>query len=446
MRMPLLALLAFSCSTVLAAPVKPDPKAERVKLELFWNDLHSYDPIVRVRAVLALVDHPQAAAFLDEKVRPLKVSKDQIEQWMKELNSDDEKVRNRAREELKYYDPRLHLSVDEQIALATTHFARTSLVFFWRGWELGPLRSGETSSLTIQSNQNDGIYLQFRTEIKTPRETGSSSSGFPVDTIRQHESQGWNATALAAIVLDRIGSRSAVGSLEKLANGHPEALPTRTAIALLQPGPAVPVTAKRFETSWKRLAEGSPLAVARTAIALSDDPSSAKLMKAKLPAIQAEKVQMKKWLADLGNEKDEVWRPAFESLKYFRPSLALTPEEQIAEMKDDRSRSMLFWVYNTWGETPKTLDIYPDAVLRTADLVDMSMEHSQNGGRITSPCRVGTLESMTPLEWQRARLAILALERSGTADSLVVLNQLADGHPDILPTKEAKAAEKRLGK
>jgi TolA-binding protein len=48
--------------------------------------------------------------------------------------------------------------------------------------------------------------------------------------------------------------------------------------------------------------------------------------------------------------------------------------------------------------------------------------------------------------WQRARIAILALELVGTADAKAVLKQLADGHPDILPTKEAKAALARLKK
>jgi hypothetical protein len=38
------------------------------------------------------------------------------------------------------------------------------------------------------------------------------------------------------------------------------------------------------------------------------------------------------------------------------------------------------------------------------------------------------------------------LERVGTPDAKAALKQLADGHPDILPTKEAKAALERLTK
>ena len=126
-----------------------------------------------------------------------------------------------------------------------------------------------------------------------------------------HESPAWTATALAAIVLERIGSKPAIGTLEKLATGHPEALPTRTAIALLQPGPPAPLNAERFKRDWNTLLSADPIVVARKILALSDDPNAVKFLKANLPAIKAEKAQIKKWLADLCNDKDEVWRPAF---------------------------------------------------------------------------------------------------------------------------------------
>ncbi len=49
--------------------------------------------------------------------------------------------------------------------------------------------------------------------------------------------------------------------------------------------------------------------------------------------------------------------------------------------------------------------------------------------------RVEPLAEIDPPQWHRARAAIAALQHIPTGDAKVVLKQLADGHPDILPTK-----------
>jgi hypothetical protein len=63
-------------------------------------------------------------------------------------------------------------------------------------------------------------------------------------------------------------------------------------------------------------------------------------------------------------------------------------------------------------------------------------DDSLHGGNAT----VAPLADHRSSRWQCARVAILAVQRADTSEAKAVLRQLADGHPDILPTKEAKAA------
>ncbi len=448
MRVSIITLTLLTMAPIAAAaPVHADPKIERAKLELLWKDLHATDSIVRVRAVLALVDHPQSAAFLGEKIRPLSVSKEQIEQWLKELNSDEEKNRDRAFAELQYYDPRLMLSLAEQIELATTNPARRKLIDLWvhSTWSTNFPANSEIAYVVARSGK-DWTDVDCRWECREGDTTVKRSMNHRVVTIRNYESPEWTANALAAVVLERIGSRSAMMTLDKLATGHPDALPTRTAIALLQHGPPAPITSIRFESEWKTLAIGNPIAVARKVLAFAEDPNAAKLLKAKLPAIKAEKVQIKKWLVDLNSDKIEVWLSAYESLQYFHPQLAIPLEEQIRLMTEDRSRWSLFNFHDASRPTPKTFTVFDGTKLEIfGELLWISHPERGGGKRHVQFARIEKLETLNPPEWQRARLAILALERNASADAVIVLKQLADGHPGILPTREAKAALKKLG-
>jgi hypothetical protein len=50
------------------------------------------------------------------------------------------------------------------------------------------------------------------------------------------------------------------------------------------------------------------------------------------------------------------------------------------------------------------------------------------------------------MAWTRAARAVAILEQIGTQDAVKVVQQLADGHADALPTKAAKESLARLGK
>src|SRR5690349_20102892 len=92
-----------------AAPVPAELKADRQRLDTLWKEVNSTDQIARVRATLALIDEPGAAAYLARKAPPVEASAARLKAWLKDLNSDDEREWKPALEALRYFDPGLAL-------------------------------------------------------------------------------------------------------------------------------------------------------------------------------------------------------------------------------------------------------------------------------------------------------------------------------------------------
>lgn len=434
----------FAGGVAPAAPVPADSKVDRQKLEALWGDLESTDLVVRTKAMFALIDHPKAVAFLSEKLPPVKESAEQLRSLLTDLNSDDEQVWKAAFEKLRYHDPRTELTAAEQVGLMNTDNGRRLLASVWWGWLLELRPDTVRTSLTPQVGSRWYMFHEYQNR-------GASGVGVNPAPVGEIASPTWQRAAVAAAILRRIGTDTSRAVLEKLATGHQDALPTRTAVELLKAKPSAGMTEKRFATAWAELLQVDPyskqqVAIARELIALAGAPESAAMLKTKLPAIKADKEQVSKWLKALDSEDEKTWKPAFEQLLYFRPLLALSWKEQCDAVTTDHGRSALFHLWGATTGVPDRLDIYPDAELTPREGgLTLRYTHGQvGGGLMTTWVTPGELATLAPTHWQRARLAILALERMKTAEAKAVLTQLADGHPDILPTKEAKAALKRL--
>lgn len=442
MRFALLFIVWLLASELaFAAPVPADRKAEEERLEKLWNEVWWNDAVVRARAVFTLIDHPKTVDFLSRKLPPVKAPADQLTAWLKDLNSDDEKVWKEAFQELQYHDPRTELTAAEQVALVNTNNGRRLLASVWWGWELELDPKTVRTSLAPQPGTRGYMFRQ-------EWQGGASGLGFDVPPVEGISTQIWQRAAVAAVILHRIDTNASRAVLERLATGHKDALPTRTATELLKTKPSAGMTEKRFAAAWSELLQNDPYSEQQAVtacglIALADAPEAAAVLKAKLPAIKAGKEQVSKWLKALDSDAEQTWKPAFEQLLYFRPLLALSWQEQCDAVTTDPGRSAL---YRLWGATgvPDRLDIYPDAELTPRDGGGLTLSYGPAGNRVSTWVTPGDLTTLVPAHWQRARLAVVALERMKTAEAKAVLAQLADGHPDILPTKEAKAALKRL--
>jgi hypothetical protein len=444
MRLAFFALLVTS-TLVPPAPVPTDPKADARKLESLWADLLSTDPIVHARAVFALIDHPKATDFLTAKLPPVKASADQLKTWLTDLNSDDENVRTAAFEELKYFDPRTELTASEQVGMMTTDHGRLLLASVWRG-DLLELRP-DTIRTDLKPQVGNRWYLfeEYRTD------GGPSGTGIDPTPAAEITSPTWRRAAVAAIILERKGTGVSLAALKRLSTGRPDALPTPTAAELLKAKLSAGMTVNQFTALWDDVLpspayDPDPVAITRGLLALANAPESAKLLKAKLHAIKAGKEQVTKWVKSLDSDDVKEWKPAYEQLLVHRPLLTHTWREQCDAVTTDGGRSRLYWLAGSETEPPGAEYIFADSTLKPRGDDGLALSYSVGNGRLETWQTPGTLAILAPPHWQRARLVVLALERMKSAEAKAVLTQLAAGHPDILPTREAKSALERAGK
>lgn len=434
MRFALPTLLLFT-AVAPAAPVPGNAKTDSERLEAFWIDLAAPRWVDRARAVYELLEHPQGIEFLSRKVTPVSATADDLKKWLKAINSDDEKVWKPALAELEYHDPRTALSPAEQIELVDTDAGKKRLMSVW-GLAGFLDRPEHTDRVTLKVN---GVNVKCGWYVG---EDWHGTEFDPRDYLMSDRAV-WQRAALASHMLHRADTKASRDALGRLAGGHKDTSPTRMAAGLLKaklPAPATEFTDKH----WDDLLSVKPDRIVVAVAALRESKNTPVVLKAKLPAIKATKEQLTKWVQAFDSDDNAVWGPAYTELCYFRPSLALTLSEQCDLVTTHVGRALLFqfW-WQDHGRTTGRLQFDTKvAFTPTAAGLTAAWLRKQPPPPIEAP--VPELSKQTCVQWQRARLAIVALERNGTADAKGVLKQLADGHPDILPTKEARAALNRL--
>lgn len=441
--LPLTLLLA---TLAPAAPVPGNEQAEKRRHEALWKELDAPEPVARVRAAFGFLDDPNAAAYLKEKLPPVEASKEQITKWLKDLDSDDEKVWKAAYEQLEYFNPQLALTLPEQLELVTTDNGKRVLFHVWGGMLI--TFSNETTyrtELTLDLKTPEEPRAKFTSHVLRNGLTSTHSMGTTVEPLRAVYSSAWGRAELAARTLHRMNTKESRAVLERLASGHKDARLTRTAAQLLKAKDAKPEKAN-VDDLWAAMPySGSFDAV----FDLIHTPDAAKLLKPKLPAIKASKEQMTAWLKALDNEDPKVWRPVFDALLVFRPRIALDWQEQIDTVTTAHGRTALFQVWHTFTKAaPDKLEVDPGCTLGIEEqggdrLLKLSIPGLKGEGH-SETIELKPMDEMFSYHWRRVRMAIVALERMNTDDAKAVLKQLADGHPDILPTKEAKAALERM--
>lgn len=441
------------CSLAMAAPVPEDVAAEKKRLETLWKQLQDYDePEGRLRAALALLDEPGAVAFLADKLPPLAATKDQMTAWLKELDSSDPMVWQAAYERLRYMIPQLALTPDEQLVAVTTDNGKRLLYGLWSGY-LAEFVSGATyrTHLRLTMKTPDGPQLEATFLIRSDGREHVYRSNARVIPLAEANPPAWSRAELAAKVLLRLDTKASRAVLERLATGHKDAKLTRTVATWLKakaPPPANPT----LDDLWAKLLTTYDFESADdfdTVFELACAPKAAEFLRSKLPAIKASKEQMTSWLKGIDSDDPKVWKPAFENLLYFRPTIALDWKEQIAAVSTAHGRTSLLRVWERrTRQAPTKLDVDPDCTLILEEFDDvLELTLSFPSSKAVPSQRVDTTwVHNESTHWRRARMAITALEHMKSDKAKAVLKQLADGHPDIPPTRKAKAALARLKK
>ena len=226
-RSHLILAVVLSAAPLLAAPVPVDKEAKKKELETLWAELYKDEPAAST-ALLKLFKQPEhAVPFLKEKLKPLKLDQNRCQELIKDLGSDDEKVWKAAREELDYFDPRLAIDLQELMTQVTQNPARTRLVEVMSTRDPDSLAGHEVQLRPVGA---DGFNF-FAPKM------GSWWAEHQIERMGRslwNPKKSWTRAARGVAILEQLGTPDAVKVLEQIAEGHPDAFPTKGAKASIE--------------------------------------------------------------------------------------------------------------------------------------------------------------------------------------------------------------------
>jgi hypothetical protein len=224
-RFPAALLVVLLATQLFAAPVPVDKAAKQKELDALWAELYKDEPAAS-SALLKLFKQPEhSVPFLKAKLPPLKLDADRCTQLLKELGSDDEKTWKAAWDELDYLDPRLAIDLQSLMKSNTENPAHSRMVELCSDRDADSLAG---QSVQLRPVGNDGFNFfsngSWWAEHKIER----------IGMYRWGPKKSWTRAARGVAILEQLGTPDAVKVLEQLAEGHPEAFPTKGAKASLE--------------------------------------------------------------------------------------------------------------------------------------------------------------------------------------------------------------------
>lgn len=196
-------------------------KASRQELEALWSDLYGEDPAAATAVIKLYKNADASVPFLKEKLQPLTLDAEECRKLLKDLGSSDEAVWREAWEKLDYLDPRLAIDLNTLMNEVTDVPARTRMVELCSQHKADSLKG---KNVTIRPVGNDFNFFAAN--------VGSWWAEHRVDRIGAYAGErknAWRRAIRAVAVLEQINTAEAVKVLEQLAEGHPDAQPTKVA-------------------------------------------------------------------------------------------------------------------------------------------------------------------------------------------------------------------------
>ena len=431
-------LLLLGCGTLLGQ------QKDSEKLQKLWDSAQVENQYARVTAWLAILRDPGAVEFLATKCQPVRCTAEQFAGWMKDLDNDDDKVRDAA------------------IVQVRRHIACKPGTFEELFAECGTLQSKRSLAkvLCFERDLSSAVMMKF--SVKVDR-TGPGillmhHAGFD-DRGNELQSGGMRRQLIAnephgygdpmpeteALFLLRIlGTAKALKVMKDAAGGHPE---SRTAIHAKELEDYDPTGLK-----WTEMEDGLPiecgikdfakhpysyLAIQSARLTTSPDVVEDIVLNVKpIKSIRQSHLQA---LKDFASDDAAVWQPAYREFRKCHPLCFLTNEEILTACKDGRVGNRLLSVVRDFP------------LLQHDDAATLTVEDSQEGrtwdfnypsGR-TAYTASKRVEYYLPFAMHR--IAILLLEHHGTKEAVAHLRKIAAEDADLLTTNDAKAALVRLG-
>jgi RNA polymerase sigma factor (sigma-70 family) len=283
-------------------------------------------------------------------------------------------------------------------------------------------------------------------------------------------SMGFPRTKLLTVVAMMATAAGAAAAMLLPGVLKPAILPPSTATVVMAAKVSpenLEVKTRKLEELWAMLLVNDEAVSARAMLELSSRPRAevVSFLAAKLKPLTISEERARKLLADLGDEKEQVVKAAFEELSVFDPRLVLKVGDILKELPEGVHRQRVVALL-----TNQPLNSFAWCSLQylsSADLTNQvgqgrtlpgviqidEMPNKPRGLDKIFKSSIGVAETVAELsrwqshkDWVRATRAVMLLEHFGTPEALKVLQQVASGHIDASPTKAAKGALERLNK
>jgi hypothetical protein len=197
---------------------------------------------------------------------------------------------------------------------------------------------------------------------------------------------------------------------------------------------------EQMQACWDDLLKAEPDS-SRALLKLSSSPEQAvAFLKTHLHPLKIEEAEARRLIKDLESDDEEVWKPAYEKLKYFDPRLAIPLPTLMADVHHAVARPRLVEILTDWA--PGSLagkDIQYREFATGANFV----ENKSSFWAEKDISRLGG-GGQPKAEWTRASRAIVLLEHIRSPAAVAILKDMAAGHPDATPTITAVTALEHL--
>jgi hypothetical protein len=223
------------------------------------------------------------------------------------------------------------------------------------------------------------------------------------------------------------------------------------AIAGDKPAPAAPKVS--LQSAWDDLAGDNQAKIARAALVLGRSPGEGvAFLKQNLRPVKADPKLLERWLNDLDAEESGTRALAQEELEYLDKYIKDDLKKALEKPASTESRKRIQKLLERIETAEKNAK--PPAAAPGLGLKGRSVSISNVNGQITIIVDGVPLDlspriyvpAGPPRHWVRAVRAIGVLEGLGTPEARQLIEALARGEADALPTIEARAALGRLGK